>query len=104
MLEDVEVRISIQRAEQRSKYRAINLKLRYGITPEEYDELLVSQNGVCAICGEECSTGRRLSVDHDHETGRVRGLLCSKCNYGIGHLKTVENLERAIDYLENKSI
>jgi recombination endonuclease VII len=59
-----------------------NRAMRYGLTGEQYNELLRVQNGVCAICGGK--TSRELGVDHDHETGRVRGLLCGKCNVGIG--------------------
>lgn len=67
----------------------------YGITAAQYDAMLEKQGGGCAICGEQCSTGRRLAVDHDHQCcpgtqscGKcVRGLLCGACNQGIGKLK-----------------
>ena len=80
----------------------------YNITIQEYDELLKKQGGVCAICGrpEEIRnpTARdrsSLAVDHCHETGKVRGLLCFKCNTGIGALgDDIEALERAISYLK----
>lgn len=63
-----------------------NRRLRkYGITPEKYDLLFQQQGGKCAICGST-SIGRHLSVDHDHKDGRVRGLLCIKCNTGLGML------------------
>ena len=58
-------------------------KKRFGITIEQYEEMLLAQNGVCAICKKECRRGR-LSVDHDHATGKVRGLLCRKCNVILG--------------------
>lgn len=61
-----------------------SLKRRYGITAEEYDEMFERQGGVCAVCGNECPTGRRLSVDHCHKTGEVRGLLCALCNMVLG--------------------
>lgn len=74
--------------EWRSKQnRSWRLKTIYGITPEEYNEILRSQGNKCAICGmtpEE--NGKNLSVDHDHKTGKVRGLLCHKCNTGLGAL------------------
>lgn len=55
------------------------LKKKYGITLEQYDELLKSQDGRCAIC--RCFPGKKhLAVDHNHETGRIRGLLCTRCN------------------------
>ncbi len=59
---------------------------QYGITPEEYDQRLSEQKGVCAICFEPCSSGRALAVDHDHASGEVHGLLCTKCNLGLGFL------------------
>ena len=68
------------------KSREARMKRDYGITVAEYDTMLKSQNGVCLICGGEPGTKRskRLHVDHCHETGRVRGLLCQKCNHMIG--------------------
>lgn len=78
-----------------------NLK-QYGITPEDYDEMHAAQGGVCAICLGDCPTGRRLAVDHCHETGSVRGLLCLKCNTGIGKFgDSPELLLAAADYLES---
>lgn len=77
------------------------LKYTYGISLEIYKELLESQNGKCAICGTN-STGKRFAfhVDHDHKTGKVRGLLCSNCNSGIGNLRDdISLLEKAIEYL-----
>jgi predicted HNH restriction endonuclease len=62
--------------------RAKHLKRTYGMTTEEYDTMLNAQGGRCAICGES-PLRRRLHVDHDHETGRVRGLLCSRCNTAL---------------------
>ena len=79
-----------------------SLKLYYGITLEEYNEMFVSQNGVCAICKESQITGKSLSVDHNHETSKVRGLLCNKCNTGIGLLGEKEEiLLEAIKYIKN---
>lgn len=77
-------------------------KLRqYGLTPEQYAEMLAKQGGVCAICHLVCSTGRKLAVDHDPETGRVRGLLCTNCNQGIGKFHDdIEKLQAAILYLQ----
>lgn len=77
-----------------------HLRANYGISKAEYDALLAEQGGVCAICRQECCTGRRLSVDHDHETGKVRGILCSNCNIGIGKFKeNTDLLLAAINYL-----
>jgi hypothetical protein len=90
--------------------RQWNLRL-YGLTEETYAELLAKQNDVCAIClGPETQidkrTGltRRLSVDHDHDTLKVRGLLCCRCNWAIGRLgDTHEQLARAAAYLRKAS-
>jgi len=59
--------------------RWANLKSKYGITRTRYEELLETQGGGCAFCGRT----RRLCVDHDHNTGRVRGILCTPCNFAI---------------------
>ena len=61
------------------------LRTRYGMTMQEYKHMLALQGGVCAICRQPENEGykRNLSVDHDHETGQVRGLLCHQCNTGI---------------------
>lgn len=81
------------------------LKDRYGITPEQYDEMLDAQGGVCAVCASECPTGQRLAVDHNHLTDAVRGLLCVNCNRGIGHFNdNQELLLAAVDYLERQGI
>ena len=81
-------------------------RAKFGITPEQYDAMLKEQGGVCAICREP-ETGRNragavsLAVDHDHETGLVRGLLCNTCNRGIGLLKDRPDILRsALQYLE----
>lgn len=65
-----------------------------------YFETLAAQGGGCAICGDTPADGRRLDVDHDHETGRIRGLLCMPCNIGIGNLREdPARLAAAIEYL-----
>ena len=72
---------------------------RFGLTPAEYAARLEAQSGACAICGGR--DARRLSVDHNHETGAVRGLLCRNCNVGIGALgDDADVLRRAAEYLE----
>ena len=64
------------------------LKGKYNMTINDYDQLLFNQGGFCAICkGLETGHLGRFVVDHDHMTGKVRGLLCWSCNVGIGHLK-----------------
>ncbi len=75
---------------------------KFGMLPGDYDKMLESQGGVCAICRETCSSGRRLAVDHCHETHKIRGLLCGNCNNGIGRLKHSEALlASAIEYLKS---
>jgi len=73
----------------------------YGITLDDYNKMFAEQEGKCSICGTHvCSTGRALAVDHDHETGKVRGLLCANCNTALGKFNDdVELLKKAIDYL-----
>lgn len=71
-----------------------------GLSPQDYDLLLELQGGGCAICGYDPG-GRKLNVDHDHTAGRVRGLLCRKCNTGIGFFgDDLEGLRKAVEYLE----
>ena len=79
----------------------------YGITAEDYYDMLVAQNNKCAICeSEEVNNSRvssgKLFIDHCHTSGKVRGLLCSKCNHSIGLLNDdVDLLRKAINYLTN---
>ena len=83
-------------------------KNKFGITPERYEELELSQGRSCAICKKDVnkvgSKNNLLSVDHDHRTGKVRGLLCNKCNSMIGLVKEDPKiLVSAIDYLGKKA-
>jgi hypothetical protein len=71
------------------------LKVRYGITLDAYEQMLCEQGGVCAICGDE----KELVVDHDHETGEVRGLLCRACNLRLGMVEQPGWLAAAFVYL-----
>lgn len=81
--------------------RNLQLQRTYGITLAQYKSLLNSQNGVCAICKKLCATGRALAVDHCHETGHIRGLLCGNCNQAIGKLKdSPANCLVAASYLQ----
>ena len=76
--------------------------VRYGISIDDYDDMLRSQNGVCAICGTSkiAKNKTRFAIDHCHNTGRIRGLLCTNCNSGIGKLKDNPNiLIKAYEYL-----
>jgi hypothetical protein len=76
-----------------------HLRRYYGITKAQYDALLEAQGGVCALCLRPPGK-RRLNVDHDHETGRVRGLLCTICNRILGWIEQEGFLERALPYLQ----
>jgi hypothetical protein len=92
----------------REKTKKYNLKNFFNMTLEDYNRLVEQQNGLCAICGkvETISNqfgSRPLSVDHDHNTGEVRGLLCSQCNHLLGNAKdSIEILNNAITYLKEK--
>lgn len=73
----------------------------YGLRLHQYDEMLQRQAGACGICRELPASGKKLFVDHDHSTGRIRGLLCDLCNRGIGMLKEREEVFlSAISYLK----
>lgn len=88
------------------KLRWYEVSRKFGITQEEYSDLYNSQNGVCAICGlPETITRngivRALAVDHCHSTGKIRGLLCSACNMGLGKFKDDKSLVlKAFSYLD----
>jgi hypothetical protein len=81
------------------------MKHKYGITIKNYEDMVEAQNNKCAICsarGEEERNGK-LVVDHCHASGKIRGLLCNKCNLLLGHADdTIERLERAILYLSQR--
>ena len=90
------------------KNRDYNLQYRYGITLEEYNTILEEQNGECAVCGTDDPKGRQSGrgkvkgfyVDHNHETGEIRGLLCNNCNRSIGLFNDDPSiLEKAVLYL-----
>jgi hypothetical protein len=82
----------------------------HGITYEDYMAMLTAQGSVCAICHKpERVIGRHgaikaMAIDHDHDTGKVRGLLCQCCNQAIGLLDSIKSLEAAIKYLNKRSI
>jgi len=83
----------------RELVRAKDRKSKYGITSEEYAAFVEQQNGVCAICEQP---DRRIGVDHDHATGKVRGLLCNHCNRALGSFgDDPERLAQAIRYLNS---
>lgn len=88
--------------EGRRRFRSSQMKSVYGITLDQYEQMLADQNYKCAICGiDKCQSGKGFSIDHDHATGAVRGLLCFHCNSAIGKLgDSPERCRAAADYLE----
>jgi hypothetical protein len=93
-------RVASWRKQNPDKAFGFDLK-KYGLTVERFHEMIIAQSGRCAICGEAFTYAQRgLNVDHDHDTGRVRGLLCARCNIGLGAFKDrPEILEAALLYL-----
>lgn len=88
------------RPERKRAMRDLHFRAKYGLTADEVDELLAAQGGVCAICGERPEREASMHVDHCHDTGRIRGLLCSRCNHAIGLLREDPALfARAAEYL-----
>jgi hypothetical protein len=87
------------------KNKRIALKSMYGLTLEQYNSMLNKNNGKCPICGVEFEKGRngkQPCVDHCHKTGKVRGIICSKCNAGIGNLNdNIQRIRKAADWLES---
>ena len=94
------VKSTIWRRANPAKAAAVDRRSRlktYGLTEADYEDMVEEQDGVCLICS---CTEDRLVVDHDHETGKVRGLLCRACNRGIGLLQDNPMiLQKAADYL-----
>lgn len=85
--------------------RAIHLAKTCDLDVDTIHQYLLERNNVfvCDICQQECSSGKRLAVDHDHETNEIRGLLCGNCNTGLGKFKdSVKLMEIATEYLKNK--
>lgn len=84
--------------------QATRVKAMYRISPEEYVEMHRKQDGKCAICETKPTTKRGLHLDHNHTTGKVRGLLCHGCNVALGSFKENTNLlSKAIEYLRSKN-
>jgi hypothetical protein len=87
------------RRARRSKHNT-HLKKTYGITIEDYDKLLASQGGKCAICRGGTSK-RHFAVDHNHKSGVIRGLLCARCNTALARfMDNITNLRRAVKYMK----
>jgi hypothetical protein len=91
------------KVDRKIRQRFCILKRKYGISVEEYNLLLEAQNFKCKICGiSEKEYGKSFSVDHDHLTDRIRGLLCVRCNSGLGMFcDSIDLLGKAINYLNS---
>jgi hypothetical protein len=77
------------------------IKRVYGLTPDQFDAMLTQQNNRCACCDRELETGQKRHIDHCHDTGRVRGILCRRCNVGLGMAEhNIERLRQMIAFLE----
>jgi hypothetical protein len=105
-------RITMSRKVYRSSNPAVMLKWRlkakYNLTPGQWESIFVAQGRCCAICKTPTPNGNKRkngtatwATDHDHKTGKVRGILCNNCNHGLGHFKDNQTLLRlATDYLD----
>jgi hypothetical protein len=104
------IRNSAIRSKDRNGHLDRVMCWKFGLRPGEYAKMLALQGGLCAICHlipdeVQNTAGRRLAVDHCHQSGRIRGLLCDRCNRGIGQLhENPEILRRAAGYLEEQHI
>ncbi|KKM94802.1 hypothetical protein LCGC14_1194640 [marine sediment metagenome] len=86
------------------RIRIGRIKREYGISLEEYNKIITDQDNSCAVCNSVFKVDKKPVVDHDHITGKVRGLLCTSCNSGIGFLgDTLLSLKKACDYLSKSS-
>ena len=104
--EKLNVKHKAYREKNKDKKRESELKRNFGIGLHEYDLMFTEQKGKCACCGShQNELTKNLAVDHDHDTGLIRGLLCGKCNTGIGILgDNIEGLMKALNYLEKHEL
>jgi len=94
------------RAADPDKERNRKLIQRFGITLDDYNQMHDAQGGLCKICANPEELDRRLAVDHNHETGAVRGLLCFKCNVILGHIENtgLAMIAKVLDYLDEETL
>lgn len=101
----VAMRSKCRTCDEFRKYKRF-IEKTYEFSWSDYEKMFDEQRGCCAICGSKISSSRtsRLFVDHNHETGKVRGLLCSSCNHGLGLFKdSPKLLQNAIKYLSDRN-
>lgn len=101
---------ALKRARQRATgyIKHYHINRRYGLNREDYNKMYESQNGVCKICNSELKSyfvrnGTNLVVDHDHKSGKVRGLICSTCNLTLGKIEKyggIQYLSKLLNYLQ----
>jgi hypothetical protein len=101
-IRDYNRKYSIKNARKIKKYQiAYDLKTKYAIDLKTYSQLLINQNHRCGICKIYLDKRSNIHVDHNHSTGKVRGLLCPRCNFGLGYYKDDINIhQNAINYLK----
>jgi hypothetical protein len=88
-------------AANREKVRDLQRRRLYGMNPGDFKRMLAEQNNCCAICARPFLNSKNTNVDHDHASGRIRGILCGKCNRGLGYFgDNLAGLQRAVDYLK----
>lgn len=88
--------------DRRAREKVLVLKRQHGLTPAEFESLLKIQGGVCAICKKSEWNGKRPHIDHDHRTGKIRGILCGKCNRALGFIDDDPDIALAIIEYLNK--
>ena len=87
---------------RRANKRVFILKSKYNLSPEEYDNLIITQNNCCKICGNEFTSDNPPNIDHCHTNLSIRGVLCRTCNMGLGMFKdNPEFLRKAIEYVNS---
>lgn len=89
---------------KKNKIRNSNLKRKFGITLDDYNLRVKIQEGKCLICNQErlSSKGKKLAIDHNHKTGKIRGLLCTRCNTLVGYIEfNIDLLPKVLHYLNS---
>lgn len=87
-------------AQHKKLERKSYLKKRWGLSVDEYQKMSEAQDHRCAICRQPESENRSMAVDHDHSTGKIRGLLCRPCNTSLAQFENTDSLQRAVEYLK----